>query len=68
MKNLHDIRDLKQTATAASTTEDVDEESWAEYVTVDRQISTLNNRRPDLKRTGKIRLGQDLCLTTLYPH
>ena len=52
---------------ATSTTEDVDAESWAEYVTVDRQISTLNNRRPDLKRTDKIRLGQDLCLTTLYP-
>ena len=41
VKNLHDIRDLKQTATATTTTAVMDAESWRKYVTVARQISTL---------------------------
>ena len=39
-------RDFKQITTATSTTAVVDAESWGEYVTVARQISTLSKWHP----------------------
>ena len=40
-------RDFKQIATATSLLAVVDAESWGEYITVARQISTVSKRHPN---------------------
>ena len=44
---VRDYRYIKQITTATSTTTVGDAESWGEYVTVARQISTSSKRRPN---------------------
>ena len=44
---VRDYRNIKQIARPTSTTAVVEAESWGEYVTVARQISTLSEQRPN---------------------